>query len=288
VDAQNRAHDGGMSVGQLRNLVTAPATDDALVDALLAFANGAELVIVGQDARFGEPRALDSDRAVYVEALERAVERQEGPIPMLRHPDGRPRPSFMVMRLGRGSGTRKLPRPLRGLPAVATERVIVPVGRRGYSLAWFRQFRTAASALAEALMLVLDPEKPYAKALCRCRYPECRKFYLARKNPKGGPANRTYCSKQHRIDHHDSPERKFMSVAIGADKLTNPEVRILLEARDAFIASGGSPRAPSAVARNESDGSYEVIFYRDRNGQHMLARVRIGADGKPRPPVEWL
>ena len=65
-----------------------------------------------------------------------------------------------------------------------------------------------AAALALGTLLLIDQGRPYQKALCRCKLPRCERFYLARRNPKGGPANRTYCTSDHRDEHHDSAERR--------------------------------------------------------------------------------
>jgi hypothetical protein len=75
-------------------------------------------------------------------------------------------------------------------------------------LVYYREPRDIHAVLSQGLLLVMDEHKPYGAALCRCRLPSCQRFYLARRNPKGGPANRTYCSPEHRKEHHDSADRK--------------------------------------------------------------------------------
>jgi hypothetical protein len=70
------------------------------------------------------------------------------------------------------------------------------------------EYRDRHALLSHALLLLLSEQMPYGKALCRCKLPSCGRFYLASKNPKGGPANRTYCSPAHRDEHHNSYERK--------------------------------------------------------------------------------
>jgi hypothetical protein len=77
---------------------------------------------------------------------------------------------------------------------------------RGYFPGEFETYQNVAAWLARATAYVMDPTKPFATKVCRCRW--CEKFYVARKNPNGGPANRIYCRPSHRKAHHDSGERK--------------------------------------------------------------------------------
>lgn len=191
-----------MAIYELQNLATKPATDEALVRALLAFTNGAEVVISGQDSRYGEPRSRAADRAAYVELLDAVIAGRPGPLPMLEDQSGRLRPGAAVIRC-----LAKLPNPLNRVALVRSERVLI-ARPRGYALAHYRQFKRAASALAEAALLFLDADRPYGRALCRCKDPACGHFYLAKKNPRGGPANRTYCDPEHRLRHNNSSQRK--------------------------------------------------------------------------------
>jgi hypothetical protein len=69
-------------------------------------------------------------------------------------------------------------------------------------------------------------------------------------------------------------------------KLEEPQLRIHLQARDAFLAAGGSEAAPSATVLDEAGNVVEALFYKD-NGVDPIARVRVGPGGKFQP-VEWL
>lgn len=72
---------------------------------------------------------------------------------------------------------------------------------------WYRDFDNNFHALlSQGVLLLLDEGGRYRDDLCRCV--QCGRFYLARRNPKGGPANRSYCSEQHRLDYHNSTRRK--------------------------------------------------------------------------------
>lgn len=74
---------------------------------------------------------------------------------------------------------------------------------------------------------------------------------------------------------------------VAITRLAEPQLRVFLGARDAFIAVGGSSTAPAAAVLNEDGGLCEVWFYKDAPGLQALARVRVAAHGAPKP-VEWL
>jgi transcriptional regulator with XRE-family HTH domain len=78
----------------------------------------------------------------------------------------------------------------------------------GFSFQYFRDFEDFEAMLTHAVVLLLDERKTYGAALCRCKLPTCDRFYLACKNPKGGPANRNYCSPGHRAVAHDSRKHR--------------------------------------------------------------------------------
>ena len=179
----------------LTNLATAPIGDDALADGLLAFANGAELTVVGQDAWV--PRADPADRPRVIEYLENLVA-GEAPLPEIGG-----RPTLKVIRI-RGNAPAWLASSLlAGLLHIYVEPVLV-AGPKGYMRRYFRQFPSGATLLAEAAALFLDLDR--RESLSRCLL--CSDFYIARKNPRGGPANKTYCSPEHRRVHNNSSKRK--------------------------------------------------------------------------------
>jgi hypothetical protein len=79
---------------------------------------------------------------------------------------------------------------------------------RGFWLGYHQDFKTARALLDYAVMLTLDSKLAFGSLVSRCRLPQCDRIYIATKNPKGGPANRTYCSPDHRNKHHNSAARK--------------------------------------------------------------------------------
>lgn len=73
------------------------------------------------------------------------------------------------------------------------------------------EYRDLHVLLSWGLLLLMDEYRPYGRNLSRCLH--CGRYYLARRHPKGGPANRSYCSKEHRARYHDSGLRKEASMS---------------------------------------------------------------------------
>jgi hypothetical protein len=208
---------------ELSNSIVAPASDAALVDALIAFANGLEVVIYRQRPSLGQVRRWSlwreapspDERAAHVNFLHRLMEVPGGYMGYTTDASGQRRPTnaaIEIPALPRPTGERDLLPDrdffswLAHMGASMEHQPVLVAHRQGYSLTEFRSFQNVASALAVGMLLVMDPVRPFAKALCRCKW--CQAFYLARKNPKGGPANRIYCSPKHRDNHHDSGARR--------------------------------------------------------------------------------
>jgi hypothetical protein len=209
----------------LRNSLIEPASDAALVEALMAFANGRDVMIWGQRPPFGQVRRWSlwreqpspDERAAHVNFLHRLMEVPGGEMGLTTDASGQRRPTnaaIEIPALSQFEGKCDLLPDQHFFPWLAhmgasMERQSVLIAhRQGYSLTEFRSFQNVASALAVGMLLVMDPARSFAKALCRCKLPSCGRFYLASKNPKGGPANRTYCEPEHRDKYRDSAERK--------------------------------------------------------------------------------
>src|SRR6267378_3763220 len=160
--------------GELADLGPIGESDDQIVDVLLRVASGA-LRRNEEDLRLNrefEPlvqMALDAPDVLY--KREYSVRLQE---------------------LSQGGAPTRL------------ASMLVPGGRA--RPVYVRDFRDIHAVLSQGVLLLLDERKPYSKDLCRCIY--CGRFYLARRNPKGGPANRSYCSEKHRLAYRNSGLRK--------------------------------------------------------------------------------
>ncbi len=81
---------------------------------------------------------------------------------------------------------------------------LVGLRNGSYVFIQYAEFSTVCAAMTLAALIVLDAGKPFRTALARCKLPSCGKYYLSRKNPSGGPANRSYCSSTCRTIFNDS------------------------------------------------------------------------------------
>lgn len=208
---------------EVRNDMAAPASDADLVDALLAFANGRDVMIWNQPESpsvvrrwsLWRERPSPVERSGHIDALAGLIDGSQNWLPFSTDSSGKRHPTSAVIEI---PGLLNPKRDRELLPAsdptswLAHMRASIQIEsvlaarQQGYSLIEFRAFQNIASALALALLIANDPARLFAKRVSRCKW--CHKFYLARKNPKGGPANRVYCTPDHREEHHNSSTRK--------------------------------------------------------------------------------
>ena len=175
------------TVVKLVNTSGAPIGDEALVTAALDQANGAEVSLNG--AGQADPAA---SRLHLLSVLERV----------------RAAYALDPKSAARGQAFREILGVSLRLLGRLDVRPVYEVGASGVLLDYFRDFLTVDAALSYAVLLLLDRRKPFGPALCRCRLISCERFYLAARSPKGGPANRTYCTPEHRAESHDSAQSR--------------------------------------------------------------------------------
>ncbi len=149
-----------------------PKPDDAAVDLVLRVANG-------EYARFHN-RELDNQADALQSEYAALVERAFEPSASLADPEF----EAVVKRVRESA-------PLQ-LEILHTE--------QGYRLMHWRVVDDLRFGLDWCVLMLLDVSLPYRQARCRCAH--CKKFYIARRNPKGGPANRIYCSTECRDEAH--------------------------------------------------------------------------------------
>ena len=157
-----------------------PLTDDALVAALLAVGNG-ESFQVGPFSTISE-RSAEAFRMLLLAEYEHSWD------------DANSLVAFAPI----------------AFQLIETMKVkpVLKMAARGLSIRYERTFPSIDTALQFAFMLLLDAEGPYLNALSRCGLSTCNRYYLARRNPKGGPANRFYCDPAHRELAHDRKENR--------------------------------------------------------------------------------
>ncbi len=201
---------------ELENSVTDPATEAQLIEALLAFANGEDVVIrQAEEIRrwsLWRERPAEEERAALVGVLERIMQDP-------RYALG------ITSEWGRATGAAielkgSVPASDHALTVVDDLRVwfahmsksiegalvLAPTRRGAFSLVKHWRYLNVASALTLAALLVADTSRPYAGALSRCK--GCKDLYVARRTKKGKLANGVYCDPTCREQYHNSAARK--------------------------------------------------------------------------------
>jgi hypothetical protein len=165
---------------ELTDTLDEPATDEAILAAALAFANGDALTLHLDHKTL---TATDAQRRELSGWLERAL-------------------------IGR-AGMQDIA-PLLGIArGIKLSYIVNLAGDGGVRLSIHRHFRTARSVLALAAVLAMDNKHDIGSKVYRCKLQTCKSFFLAKQNPKGGPPNRTYCCPEHLKEHHDSSNRRL-------------------------------------------------------------------------------
>jgi hypothetical protein len=201
----------------LENAITRPATDERLVEALLAFAHGSEVVIRQSDEvrrwSLWRERPSEVERAALVGLLQRIMRKPGGALGVAPGPW---RGLDAAIELDSLVASSEYAMPVNEYQldtclahmnkSIERKFVLVPVRRGGYSLVDYPRYLNVAAALTAAMLLVADPSQPYARALCRCK--GCDRFYIARRTKKGQLANGVYHDPECRAKYHNSAARK--------------------------------------------------------------------------------
>ena len=154
-----------------------------VVDATLAFANGSDVRFDGTaPAKYAEG-ALERLQTLIRDHLER----------VLSEPTALARELWRLVGLkspGVWARTHEIARAIDGGIAIDSRGEFIS----GYQLA------------NRGIALLLDPRPPRApdfqRKLCRCRFSECRRFFLEEQRGRGRP-QRFYCCKDHMLRGHD-------------------------------------------------------------------------------------
>jgi hypothetical protein len=178
-----------------------PATDDALVTALIDFVNGRDIAllrspVLKQPLRGDELAAFFAERSGKMDFDELRSQMQLWLMRVIAPDPTALNTAFQLV---------------RRLLLQFTAHPVMRIDPKTFSveIRYHRDFEDERAAMLFAVALLFDKSKPFSAAISRCHYEDCgNKFYLARRNPKGGPANRIYCSEEHRELGHEAGRAK--------------------------------------------------------------------------------
>lgn len=183
----------------LENRPDHPLSERAIIDATLAFANGADLRIDGE----GEPemRLSGADGEVVLEIEGESqpavqISGTEAEIAAIGHRQREAIRGYLG-RVMREAGTlaRELLKQGWTKSWGKVERVVRPI-EAGVSIRYYDRFFTPYLLANRGILLLLDPERGFGGKLCQCRLSTCGNFFLEVRPPRGRPQRR-YCSAAH-------------------------------------------------------------------------------------------
>jgi hypothetical protein len=183
----------------LENTPDHPLSERAIIDATLAFANGADLRIDGE----GEPgmrlSGADGEVVLEIEGESQPAVQISGSKTEIAAIGYRQREAIrrFLARVVKEPGTlaRELVNQGWSKSWAKVERVVRPT-ETGVSIRYYDRFFTPYLLANRGILLLLDPERGFGEKLCQCRLSACGDFFLEVRPPRGRPQRR-YCSAEH-------------------------------------------------------------------------------------------
>jgi hypothetical protein len=157
-----------------------PFTEREFVERVLAFANGAKLVGNAIDLVAGVARGVDTEADRWDYRKHELV------------PDA-VRAAKWLETILEGGPLRSLGDEVLPLAHLSVLRPTYKLRGRRIEVQYQHFAARVEAAVAYGVLLMLDSERDYAKNLCRCKYTECNRFFLAVK-PRTGRPRRDYCT----------------------------------------------------------------------------------------------
>jgi len=183
----------------LENRRDRPLSEREIIDATLAFANGADLRIDGEGEH--EMRLSETDGEVVLEIKgesEPAVQ-ISGTKAEIAAIGNRQREAIrrFLVRVMKEPGTlgRELLNQGWTKSWAKVERVVRPT-EAGVSIRYYDRLFTPYLLANRGILLLLDPERGFGEKLCQCQLGACGDFFLEIRPPRGRPQRR-YCSAEH-------------------------------------------------------------------------------------------
>lgn len=209
---------------RLRNTMKSPLSEQDIVDATVAFANGAtiELLDLVEPIEPFEPiefcHATLSESAIAelsMEDAQAALDKNERLLEEYEKSVGQLKTKLLVSvdfdrRLTRDILRAQVSHPLGSTKALLAVDLFPSINIRprlrkvgnGFSLSFFYFFASESALVHLGRFLLVDRARPFGNKLCQCELESCGLFFFEVKPPTGRP-QRKYCCSAHMIKAHD-------------------------------------------------------------------------------------
>lgn len=201
----------------LKNSPDTPLSERQIVEATIAFANGAQLQIEGLVAR--GPTETIGDAQIEHQLAEARAARQagrprDGAFLGAQIPQDLIVPSVEEHRRNLRAWVQQFIRLIRRHPHQAAAEIIrrdmvflveqkpvVRQGPQGLQLGSYYAFSTYADLVNLGVMLLADVDRAFNNKLCECQLEGCGAFFFEKK-PETGRPQRKYCTQTHMLEAH--------------------------------------------------------------------------------------
>jgi len=200
---------------RLSNTAGSPLTENQIVDATIAFANGATLLIDGLVPKDSTSKFVGDDYIEYTLRLSRAVrERGISGFKELNENDNIPtdaedhrkrRRTNTRVRLGWiVNDPKRASEELRGwdVETGIRQKQVLRHTEHGVHLTSHYDFTFEGDLVDLGVILLTDTERGYAGRLCQCQSSSCGDFFFKVQPARGAPRSK-YCSDEHMALGHD-------------------------------------------------------------------------------------
>jgi hypothetical protein len=161
----------------LKNTPIDPLSEEQIVEAAIAFANGATISLLDQVAR---PTALEAElrqeliRGHLGEIISGNVDEED---------------------LSTGLDDD-------GFFKTISPRLYLRKTKKGFTVAFYYTFADWFSVVKLGSFFLHDSERPFRERLCRCQLASCGRFFFKIQHATGAP-QRKYCCSEHMLKGHD-------------------------------------------------------------------------------------
>lgn len=209
---------------QLKNTPDAPLTERQIVEATIAFTNGARLEIEGLVRRGIDKETGDAALALQIrvaKAFQELSKEDGGKLGGESFPQGPFPTSVDEYRRAVRVTTREIISDVLNKPKVAAgvivrrelvshvhQKPVVRQTEQGLSFRSYYEFNNFVELVDVGVLLLADVERGFREKLCECQLDGCGVFFFEKK-PKTGRPQRKYCTPSHMLEAHslNAPKR---------------------------------------------------------------------------------